>query len=169
MFAIIENKKIIKYPVDPRLDNPNVSFTDNWEGGVINRVEYVKVFEVTPPDYDIYKNIEELTPVFIEGKWTQVWQQTNVSPEEVSKRFLSKRQRMSVSKFQLKFALYEEGLLQDVETLIEYESNIPVKLAWQDTTSFNRLSDVVKFIGEKLNLNDARLDEIFEKASLAKT
>ena len=35
MFAKVLNDQIIQYPSNPNIDNPNVSFPANWNGGTI--------------------------------------------------------------------------------------------------------------------------------------
>ena len=43
IYATLVKNKIDRYPADPRADNPNISFPENWIGGLINGVLYVSV------------------------------------------------------------------------------------------------------------------------------
>lgn len=87
-YAKIENNKVVEYPVhegDLRLRFNNVSFPTPFqppEG-------YVKVEDVDFPAYDYTKNVEEGTPILINGVWTRNWVITEASAEELADRVSS--------------------------------------------------------------------------------
>lgn len=169
MFAILENKKIKKYPVDPKTENPNISFTENWSGGFVGNTEYVFVDAGVMPEYNIYKNVQEAQPKLVNGTWVSQWKEVDASPEEIDERFKSLRSRMRVFKFKLKAELYNRNYLENVETIISEEPNKIYQIIWQDSNEINRVSDISKLIQTKLNLSDAQMDDIFKAAALIET
>ena len=89
MYAKITNGSVDQYPYtigQLRRDNPNTSFSRVIPETVLNDYGVFSVVEVSEPEYDNTKNIAEGTPVFVNGKWTQVWRVTDASSEEISDR-----------------------------------------------------------------------------------
>ena len=71
-----------------------------------------------------------------------------------------------VSSFQARAALYQMGLLDDVEALMASPSADPLaKLAWSNATEFRRNSPTVESMKPLLGLTDAQLDDLFRFAS----
>lgn len=78
-------------------------------------------------------------------------------------RLEEKRRNMVISPLQAKIALYNAGLLDDVEAYIgAAETSVTVKLAWANATEFRRLSPMVTNIAGVLKLTDTQLDELFD-------
>lgn len=78
----------------------------------------------------------------------------------------AQRAQMIVSPFQAKAALFNAGLLDDVEALVlAPETPTLVKLAWVNTTEFRRTSTMVMQLATALNMTDEQLDELFIAAS----
>jgi hypothetical protein len=91
MYAKISNNEITRYPANPRVDNPHVSFPDNWGGGEINGNEYVIISYTTPPSVNLGWMYTESTPVQSNGSWQQSWLTSLKSKEEVKREISNKR------------------------------------------------------------------------------
>lgn len=77
------------------------------------------------------------------------------------------RQNMYVERYQARSALYNAGLLDDVNTLMADPATNPlVVIAWEDAKIFKRLSPTVTLMGEALGLSDSQLDTLFHDAFL---
>lgn len=69
-----------------RLDNPNTSFP-KWPDAEILKEHDVYAIRLTDkPVATIYKNVAEGTPQLVDGQWTQVWDVTDASDEEIAER-----------------------------------------------------------------------------------
>lgn len=67
-----------------------------------------------------------------------------------------------VTKFQAKVALYQSGLLEAVEAEISKpETQMEMKLAWQDAQTFKRTSSFVIGMASLLGLTEQQLDDLF--------
>lgn len=67
-----------------------------------------------------------------------------------------------VTRFQARAALYQFGLLDDVEAAIaDPATDMMLKLAWQDALSFKRTSSFVLGMAAKLGLTEEQLDALF--------
>jgi len=73
MYAKILNNEIVQYPANPRVDNPFVSFPDNWGGGVVEGDEYVVISATTPPSVNLGWSVTEITPTYSNNNWEQAW------------------------------------------------------------------------------------------------
>lgn len=71
-----------------------------------------------------------------------------------------------VSRFQARAALYQAGLLDQVNTIMA-DQNTPMmaKLAWQDAQEFRRDSSLVQSMGATLGMTDEQLDNLFRLAA----
>lgn len=68
----------------------------------------------------------------------------------------------SVSRFQARAALFQAGLLDDVEAYMALPETDPIyRLAWQDAQDFFRNSATVNALKSVLGLNDSQLDDLF--------
>lgn len=71
-----------------------------------------------------------------------------------------------VSRFQARAALYQSGLLDAVNTIMQSEQTpMLAKLAWQDAQEFRRDSALVRGVGQLLSLDDTALDNLFRLAA----
>ena len=75
LFAIVKNNKIIEYPVDPRIKFPNYSLHLDWNGGVIENVQFVVIKKIPHPNFHLSEKIIEDQPIFDKktNLWTQQW------------------------------------------------------------------------------------------------
>lgn len=90
MYAKLNEGAVSVYPYHIhtlRLENPNTSFPNNIEVDFAALAEFnvVRVFSTTQPEYNPMTNkVVEGTPVANEeGRWEQVWEVVDLSPEEL--------------------------------------------------------------------------------------
>lgn len=77
------------------------------------------------------------------------------------------RETAVVSRFQARAALYQAGLLAQVEALMAHPDTPELtRLAWTDAQEFKRLSPTVLAMSMALGLDDAALDALFASAAL---
>jgi hypothetical protein len=86
-YAEIKDGTVIKYPVDVRRENPNISIPENWSGGIINDREYV-VVEATKR---LNRDMEDVHPVFINNIWQENWVPRTVPKTEAIQRVFNQR------------------------------------------------------------------------------
>lgn len=137
---------------DVRLAYPQVSFPAH----VDQHEEFLFYEEVNPPLYDeITHDLVEATPVG--GK--QQWMLVEVSPEEAEAR---RRARIPsvVSIRQARLALYEAGLLDDIEQLVQ-SLGATAAIEWEYAQFVERNHPLVGALG----LSEVELDELFLSAS----
>lgn len=78
----------------------------------------------------------------------------------------AQRAQMSVTPFQAKAALFNAGLLDDVETLIAAaETSTLTKLAWANAVEWRRTSPMLSELSASLNMTDEQLDALFIAAA----
>lgn len=83
MFAKILKNKVVQYPVDPFLDNTNVSFPIGWNGGNINGTIYATVYDSPVPTTTAYEKVVENSPTLgSDGQWYRNYTVQAVSVEE---------------------------------------------------------------------------------------
>jgi len=96
MHALINNGAVEKYPYtlgNLRKDNPHTSFPRNPSNETLEDWNVYPVARVERPEIDpIAQNVTELTPVFVNGQWTQVWQVSDATPEEIAERKAQKNE-----------------------------------------------------------------------------
>lgn len=91
MYAIINNGSVEKYPVDPRYELTNVSFPENWTGGIIAGIEFVKIVSSEPPTCRIGWTPKEISPKFFGFYWKQQWTTEFVGQNKLKKLIAEKR------------------------------------------------------------------------------
>ena len=94
-YARVENDSVVEYPFNTALlkkANPNTSFPKQPLEKANVREDYgvVEVVPVSAPESDTH-NVVEVTPVNVVGTWTQTWNQTAKSNEELNVVAVSKR------------------------------------------------------------------------------
>lgn len=71
-----------------------------------------------------------------------------------------------VSRFQARAALYQTGMLDTVEAFMaNSETDMMLRLAWQDAQTFRRESHFVTGMAQMLGLTETQLDELFIAAA----
>lgn len=79
------------------------------------------------------------------------------------------RSRMVVTRFQALAALHNANLLTSVQSIMSApETDMLVKLAWDNAQTFERTSPSILAIAQVLGLTDQQLDTLFTQASQIK-
>lgn len=89
MHALIIDGAVAKYPYTIgmlRKDNPNTSFPKRPSDELLAQWGMQVVAKTDRPDVDYKKNINEDTPVLVGDQWTQVWNVTDATAEEIAER-----------------------------------------------------------------------------------
>jgi hypothetical protein len=89
MHVLVSNGNVENYPYtigNLRRDNPNTSFPKKPSDELLENFGMFRVTKVDRPTYDHTKNITEGTPVLTDGVWTQVWNVTDATAEEIAER-----------------------------------------------------------------------------------
>ena len=113
-YAKVENGVISKYPFTMdvlKSENRNTSFPVNSLEMPDIRSDYnvVEVIPVSSPESDTH-NVSEVTPVQVNGSWTQTWEQTQKSTEELNQVAIAKRRaEYGIAEKQIEF-ITENGL-----------------------------------------------------------
>lgn len=89
MHALIENGAVKQYPYglgQLKAANPLTSFPSDANEEMLASYGVQRVFFSTPPAITDTQVLEEGTPVFADGRWTQVWAVRDMTAEEVASR-----------------------------------------------------------------------------------
>lgn len=89
MYLKLKNNVVDKYPYtldQLKSDNPNVSFPETIPNSTLSEYGVFPVSFADAPTVDYTKNVTEDTPKLINGQWTQVWEVTPASNEEIQER-----------------------------------------------------------------------------------
>ena len=89
MHALITNGAVEKYPYtigNLRRDNPQTSFPKRPNDALLAEWGMRPVSKTDRPDVDHTKNVTEGTPVRNGDTWTQVWDVTEATAEEIAQR-----------------------------------------------------------------------------------
>lgn len=87
-----------------------------------------------------------------------------LDPQEVLE---ARRAAMSCSRFQVKAALDDAGLLADAEAAVQSLS-ARQQLAWTDQDRFTRLSPTINAVATILGLTETQVDDLFRQAATIK-
>lgn len=164
MFARIENAVVAAYPVDPHSEQPDTSFPWDWPGGIINGVEYVRVRPSDVPAASMMQQAVEQAPVLTDGVWTQTWALVDLSPEEQQARLNDWRRTLSVSPLQIRRALRQTGLLDNLTAYVE-GSSVEVREAWEYAVQIDRTDPLIVGAAQSLGVTDAQVDDLFRLAA----
>lgn len=145
---------------------PQVSFPDSMTEQNIADMGLLPVQATPAPAYDpLTQDLVELPPIHDEVGWVQQWSVQDVSEEEAAERLNAKRAAMEVSPLQAQAALLIQGLLPQVEALINDPQTDPlVKLAWNKASTFRRMSPMILGMATTLGWTDQQLDDLFALA-----
>lgn len=89
MFVKTTNGTVDTYPYSVgklRRENPNTSFPKHVPDEMLAEWNVHRVTKTDHPTVDHTKNVVEGTPVLIDGTWTQVWETTDATAEEIAER-----------------------------------------------------------------------------------
>lgn len=85
------------------------------------------------------------------------------SPEQILQEMRSK---MVVSPFQGRMALFNSGLMNQVEAIIANpDTPQETKIAWEYAIEWKRLSPMIEGLGYALGLSSEQIDDLFNEAS----
>jgi len=104
MHVLVNNGVVENYPYtigNLRRDNPNTSFPKKPSDALLEDFGMFRVTKADRPAYDHTKNIDEGTPVQVNGVWTQVWNVTDASAEEIAERTVQQAQNMRAERDRL--------------------------------------------------------------------
>lgn len=172
MVYVLANGDVVqKYPYslpDLRLDNPSVSFPSDITDELAENFGVYPVEETTRPDFNSEtESLVWVNPVLQSGKWIQQWRVDPLPQSEINARLDNWRQSASCSPFQGKAALFNAGLLDEVETLISAtQTSTIVKLAWANASEWRRMSAMITSLASELSLTDEEVDDLFKAAVL---
>lgn len=85
-------------------------------------------------------------------------------PEPEPDPLEAERAGMIVSRFQAKAALYQAGILGQIEELLNSSENFIHRLAWQEAVEFRRDSPTINFLAQFAGLSEEALDDLFRAA-----
>jgi hypothetical protein len=88
MHIKLTNGQPEKYTIGQlRRDNPQVSFPKSIPDATLAEYYVYPLTATERPSYDpITQNLTEGTPAFVDGVWTQIWDVTEATREEVERR-----------------------------------------------------------------------------------
>lgn len=164
MFARIENAVLVAYPVDPRSEQPDTSFPWDWQGGVVNGAEYALVRPSDVPAVSGTQKAVQAEPALIDGVWTQVWTVVDLSPEEREAALAMWRRTRSVTPLQIRRALRQMGMLDDVTAFVE-ASSVEVREAWEYAVQIDRTNELIAAAAASIGATDEDVDELFRLAA----
>ena len=93
MYLKLNNSGVETYPYSYgqlKADNPQTSFPSSMTNDGLASWGVYAVQPTAQPEADYTKNVSEETPVLISGAWTQVWEVSDASADEIAEREASK-------------------------------------------------------------------------------
>ena len=138
MYLKLNNDSVETYPYSIgalRKDNPNVSFPKVPSDALLAEWGVYKVVTTDRPVVEYTHNVTEGTPALVDGVWTQVWNITEATADEIAERTLRKEAKVRMTRDQM---------LNDTDWIIikAAESGAAVPTEWQ--TYRQALRDVTK-------------------------
>lgn len=88
MFIHLTNGIPVTYTIGQlHRDNPLVSFPKSIPDATLAEYDVYPLITTDRPTYDpITQNLTEGTPILVDGVWTQVWDVTDATPEQIAAR-----------------------------------------------------------------------------------
>lgn len=170
MLRIINNQITYPYSIGHlRRDNPSVSFPREMS---VERMTEWGVYPVSPtpqPEHDgMTQNLEEGTPVLVNGEWVQVWNVTNATEEQIAQR-QEANVPDSVTRRQARQALILAGKFNLVQPAIDAIQD-PTQRAlmqseWDDSQVFERNRPALIQMTQALGMTSQQVDALFITAA----
>jgi hypothetical protein len=148
---------------------PNVSFPQELSVLDLSLKEfgyYPVTVELTPTyDSTTDKIIQRTVPTLIDGVWTLGWDIVPLTEEELAENLAGWRENVSVTPRQLRLALLDVDLLDEIETLIPNLSR-ETQIEWEYAILFERKNPQWDQLGASLTtpLTSVDIDNIFKLA-----
>lgn len=139
MYAIVSNGIITKYPANPAEENINVSFPENWGGGEVNGIHYVRVNPTVPPLANLGWVVVESDPIQNGELWFQSWQSFIKPKEDIKKDVSRKRYEIEVGSVVVannKYATDRESQTKYVAVAVDIQKQANVdswSITWKTT------------------------------------
>jgi len=178
-----QDTQVIKFPYtvgDLRRDNPNISFPKRPSDELLAEWNVHRVTKTDRPTVDHTKNVTEGTPVLIDGTWTQVWETTDATAEEIAEREQARLDAMVVSRAEFAKAAKREGIISHAEAIawatqqalpqivLDVFATLPQSdredAEFEALTSerVRRTAPLITMLQGELSLTDAQVDALFE-------
>ena len=163
----IRDTGAVVYQDEFRALHPNTSFPLVLTADLLNDFGADPVLEgpqpsLTAGQYARYDGVIEDA----NGNWMTSYVAVDYTAEELAAKTEQWRQSAVVTPFQGKAALFQAGLLDDVESLISDASTDTItKLAWANALEWKRLSPMIVSLATALSLTDEQVDTLFKEAS----
>lgn len=122
-YARIENNSVMEYPLEEGTIKTRFSNT-SFPTPFVPPSGYVQVINSLQPEIDYTQNIKEGTPVSLDGTWTQSWDVTDATPEQITERTSRQAQAVRMRRTRL---LSESDWTQLPDSPLDAET----KLAWR--------------------------------------
>ena len=144
MHALIRNGSVEQYPYtigNLRRDNPGVSFPKHPSEEMLAEWGMYPVAKVDRPNADHTKNFSEGTPVFNGGSWTQVWETTDATAEQVAQRVeqlsaSARNQRNDLLRETDHFALSDVTMSAEMTTYRQALRDVPQQAGFPSTITW---------------------------------
>jgi hypothetical protein len=183
MFVKTTNNAVTQYPYNVgqlRRDNPNTSFPKRPSDTLLAEWNVHRVTKTDRPAVDHTKNVVEGTPVLIDGTWTQVWETTDATTEEIAEREQARLDAMVVTRAEFAKAAKREGIISHAEAIawatqqalpqivLDVFATLPQidreDAEFEALTSerVRRTAPLITMLQGELSLSDAQVDALFE-------
>jgi hypothetical protein len=152
---------------------PNTLFSHPF----IPPVGYAEVLQTPMPEWKpAIEHCIEGAPEFTQGVWKRTWiiekLYSDPSAEAAAlaaheaKALQAWREQTTCTPFQGKAALFQAGLLDDIEALVaNAATDTLTKLAWANAVEWKRNSPMITSLATALNMADTQVDDLFKAAS----
>jgi len=140
--AVLSVELLNDFGADPVLEGPQPTLTEN--------------------QYAVYDGVIQDS----NGNWMTSYVAVDYTAEEIVAKVEQWRSSASCTPFQGKAALFQAGLLDDVEALIaDAATDTLTKLAWANAVEWKRNSPMIMSLSTALNMADTQVDDLFKAAS----
>ena len=152
---------------------PNTSFPRNaaLRDAAFAERGYHRVVETDVPSYDpfidpsLHRLVKQTNPTLVDGTWTIGWDIIPLTEEEIEAYLIAWRQDTAVTPRQLRLALLEVGLLDEIEAMIPYLPR-ETQVEWEYSVLYERKNPQWDILGQNLStpLTSVDIDNIFKLA-----
>jgi hypothetical protein len=163
----IRETSAVVYDNEFRALYPNTSFPAVLSVELLNDFGADPVLEgpqptLTADQYAVYDGVIQDA----NGNWMTSYVAVDYTAEEIAAKVEQWRSSASCTPFQGKAALFQAGLLDDVEALIaNAATDTLTKLAWANAVEWKRNSPMIMSLSTALNMADTQVDDLFKAAS----
>ena len=156
------------YPYSPaqlRADNPGTSFPADMSDALLAEWDVFAVLPTQQPPFDpATQRLNEGQPEQSGGAWVQTWVVSNLTPEEIAAALAEWRASMSVTPLQIRRALLQQGLLDDVTAFVE-AADLETRMAWEYAVQIDRDNALIAAAADAIGASPADVDDLFRLAA----